>query len=86
MNEKCLAFASMDATLESARTATAFCLMHAALDRGHDVDVFAWEGAAGLASHPDAAHGRDAEQEVHPRPRVWVAPRQFDRAGARALN
>ena len=77
MDKKCLTFALMDAPFESARTATAFRLLHAALDRGHDVNVFAYEGAVGLAfarqtAHPNATHGRDAEQESHPLPRVWI--------------
>ena len=77
MDKKCLTFALMDAPFESARTATAFRLLHAALDRGHDVNVFAYEGAVGLAfarqtAHANATHGRDAEHEAHPLPRVWI--------------
>jgi tRNA 2-thiouridine synthesizing protein D len=87
---KCLTFALMDAPFESARTATAFRLLHAALDRGHDVNVFAYEGAVGLAfarqtAHPNAVHGRDAEQEAHPLSRVWIERLQAfaERRGAR---
>jgi tRNA 2-thiouridine synthesizing protein D len=90
MDKKCLTFALMDAPFESARTATAFRLLHAALDRGHDVNVFAYEGAVGLAfarqtAHPNATHGRDAEQESHPLPRVWIEQLQAfaERRGAR---
>ena len=55
----------------------AFRLLHAALERGHDVNVFAYEGAVALAfskqmAHANATHGRDVEQEAHPLPRVWV--------------
>lgn len=73
-----LTFAMMDAPFESARTATAFRLVQAALLAGHDVNVFAYEGAVGhsflrQAPHANAVHGHDAGQENHPLPRVWVA-------------
>jgi tRNA 2-thiouridine synthesizing protein D len=81
MDKKCFTFALMDAPFESACTSTAFRLLSAALDRGHDVNVFAYEGAAALSfarqmPHPNATHGRDAEQEAHPLPRVWIASLQ----------
>ena len=73
-----LTFAIMDAPFENARTATAIRLVQAALEDGHDVNVFAYEGAVGLAfarqaAHANAVHGRDAAAENHPLPRVWVA-------------
>jgi tRNA 2-thiouridine synthesizing protein D len=73
-----LTIALMDAPFESARTATAFRLVQAALSRGHDVNVFAYEGSVGLsfarqAPHANAVHGHDAGQENHPLPRVWIA-------------
>lgn len=73
-----LTFAIMDAPFESSRTVTAFRLIQAALDAGHDVNVFAYEGAVALAfarqaPHPNAVHGHDAVQENHPLPRVWIA-------------
>ena len=90
MDKKRLTFALMDAPFESARTATAFRLLHAALDRGHDVNVFAYEGAVGLAfarqaAHPNATHGHDAEQEAHPLPRIWIEGLQAfaEKRGAR---
>ena len=66
-----LTFVLMDAPFESARTTTAFRLLHAAVDRGYDVNVFAYEGAVALsfakqAQHPNAVHGRDVAQEDHP--------------------
>jgi tRNA 2-thiouridine synthesizing protein D len=75
---KTLTFALMDAPFESARTTTAFRLIHAALAHGHNVNVFAYEGAVALAfakqaPHPNAVHGRDAAQEAHPLPREWIA-------------
>ena len=89
-DKKALTFALMDAPFESSRTATAFRLLNAALDRGHDVNVFAYEGAVGLAfarqtAHPNATHGRDAEQEAHPLPRMWIEKLQAlaERRGAK---
>lgn len=72
-----LAFAIMDAPFENSRTVTAFRLIHAALLRGHDVNVFAYEGSVGLAfarqtAHPNPVHGRDAAEENHPLPRIWI--------------
>jgi tRNA 2-thiouridine synthesizing protein D len=74
---KSLTFAIMDAPFESARTVTAFRLVQAALESGHDVNVFAYEGAVSLAfarqsAHPNAVHGRDAAAENHPLPRMWI--------------
>ncbi len=73
-----LTFAIMDAPYENSRTITVFRLIQAALRGGHDVNVFAYEGAVALAfarqaAHPNAVHGRDAAQENHPLPRVWIA-------------
>ncbi|MDD9939688.1 MAG: DsrE family protein [Myxococcales bacterium] len=75
--KKTLTFAIMDAPFESARSTTAFRLMDAALRRGHDVRVFAYEGAVALtfdkqAAHPNAVHGRDAAEEDHPLPKDQV--------------
>jgi tRNA 2-thiouridine synthesizing protein D len=72
-----LTFAVMDAPFENSRTVTLFRLMQAALEAGHDVNVFAYEGAVALpfarqAPHPNAVHGRDAAAENHPLPRVWI--------------
>ena len=71
-----LAFALMDAPFESARTTTALRLLDAAR-RGCDLKVFAYEGAVLLPfarqqAHPNAVHGRSAEEENHPLPRtLW---------------
>lgn len=72
-----LTFAIMDAPFENSRTVTMFRLIAAALEAGHDVNVFAYEGAVALsfarqAPHANAVHGRDAAQENHPLPRVWI--------------
>jgi len=73
-----LTFVLMDAPFENARTTTALRLIQAALERGVGVNVFAYEGAVSLAftqqkAHPNAVHGRDAEQENHPLPKEWIA-------------
>ena len=72
-----LTFAIMDAPFENSRTVTLFRMIQAAIDAGHGVNVFAYEGAVGLAfahqaRHANAVHGRDAAAENHPLPRVWV--------------
>jgi len=78
MNEKKeLTFVIMDAPYESARTTTAFRLLDAAVRRGFDVNVFAYEGAVGLPSvrqapHANAVHGRDVVEEDHPNPKDAV--------------
>lgn len=73
-----LTFALMDAPFEASRTATVFRLIDSALDRGFNINVFAYEGAVYLPlamqeQHPNAAHGRNIEEEDHPLPREWVA-------------
>ncbi len=75
---KALTFAIMDAPYESARSTTALRLIDIAVRRGYDVNVFAYEGAVGLAfakqaPHPNAVHGRDLAQEDHPNPKDWIA-------------
>ena len=85
-----LTFLLMDAPFESSRTATALRLVDAALDRGININVFAYEGAvclplAGQAAHPNAVHGRDVEAEDHPLPREWVAA-LMAKAAARGLR
>jgi tRNA 2-thiouridine synthesizing protein D len=76
--KKTLTFGIMDAPYENARSTTALRLISHAVARGYNVNVFAYEGAVGLAfarqkPHANAVHGRDVEQENHPLPRVWVA-------------
>ena len=72
-----LTFALMDAPFENSRTVTMLRIVEAALEAGHDVNVFAYEGAVALpfarqAPHANAVHGRDAAAENHPLPRVWI--------------
>lgn len=73
-----LTFSLMDAPFEASRTATVLRLIDAALDRGCNINVFAYEGAVYLpfalqTPHANAVHGRDAEEEDHPLPREWIA-------------
>jgi tRNA 2-thiouridine synthesizing protein D len=80
-----LTFLLMDPPFESARTLTAFRLLQTALAEGHDVKVFAYEGAVSLSfarqtAHANAVHGHDAAQEAHPLPREWIASLQADAA------
>jgi tRNA 2-thiouridine synthesizing protein D len=87
MDKKTLTFVLMDAPYENSRTTTAFRLIDAALRKGHDVKVFAYEGAVALpfarqAQHPNAVHGRDAAQEDHPNPKEWIAALQQAAAAA----
>jgi tRNA 2-thiouridine synthesizing protein D len=75
--KKTLTFALMDPPFESARSTTALRLIDLALERGHDVNVFAYEGAVALSfarqeAHANAVHGRDLEEEDHPLPRDWI--------------
>ena len=75
---KTLTFALMDAPYESARSTTALRLIARAVERGYNVNVFAYEGAVSLAfarqaPHPNAVHGRDVAEEDHPNPKDWVA-------------
>jgi tRNA 2-thiouridine synthesizing protein D len=77
MAAKTLTFALMDAPYEQARSTTALRLIDAALKRGFDVNVFAYEGAVGLSfpkqtPHANAVHGHDVEEEDHPLPHKWV--------------
>ncbi|MCI0430405.1 MAG: DsrE family protein [Rhodospirillales bacterium] len=76
--KKTLTFALMDAPYESARSTTALRLIDIAARRGHNINVFAYEGAVALPfskqkAHPNAVHGRDEAAENHPLPRDWIA-------------
>ena len=76
--KKTLTFALMDPPYEGARSTTALRLIDVAVRRGHDVNVFAYEGAVAVAfarqqPHSNAVHGRTVEEEDHPNPKDWVA-------------
>jgi tRNA 2-thiouridine synthesizing protein D len=76
--QKTLTFSIMDGPFEQARIVTALRLMDLAIRAGHNINVFAYEGAVGLpfskqAKHANAVHERDLEEEDHPLPREWIA-------------
>lgn len=71
-------FVLMDAPFEASRTVTALRVIDAAVRRGCNVNVFAYEGAVSLPfrhqqPHANAVHGRDVAEEDHPLPREWIA-------------
>ncbi len=73
-----LTFALMEPPYEASCTTTAFRLIEAALRKGIDVNVFAYEGSVllGFANqkpHANAIKGTTVEQEGHPTPKDWVA-------------
>lgn len=88
--DKTLTFALMEPPFESARCATLFRLMAEALQRGFNVNVFAYEGAVLLPfarqqPHANAIHGRDAAEENHPLTKDWVNA-LFQEAHSRGLK
>lgn len=87
---KTLTFAFMDPPFENERTVTFFRLLDAALERGADVKVFAYEGAAALPfalqkQHGNSVHNRDAVHEAHPLTKDWIAALQ-QKAADRGLQ
>ena len=78
MAKKTLSFALMDPPYESENTTTAFRILGAAARRGHDLKIFAYEGAAALAfakqaPHPNPVHGKNLAEENHPTTKDQVA-------------
>jgi sulfur relay (sulfurtransferase) complex TusBCD TusD component (DsrE family) len=78
MAGKTITVAIMDAPYESANSTTALRIVQSALARGHNVNVFAYEGAVNLtmkaqAPHPNPVKGTSAEQEAHPTTKDWVS-------------
>jgi len=71
MNQKTFTVALMDAPYESDNLTTAFRILDALARRGHNINVFAYEGAAALAfarqvPHPNPVHGKNVAEENHP--------------------
>jgi tRNA 2-thiouridine synthesizing protein D len=78
MASKTLTFVLNDPPYESARSTTALRLIDQAVKSGHNVNVFAYEGAVSLAfakqtPHPNGVHGRDVAAEDHPTTKDWIA-------------
>ena len=75
---KRLTIAIMDPPYESATTTTSLRLIDGAIRQGHDVTVFAYEGAVNLTMkaqqpHANPVKGTSVEQEQHPTTKDWVA-------------
>lgn len=75
---KTLTIGIMDAPYESASSTTALRIINAALEKGHNVNVFAYEGAVNLTMkaqqpHANPVKGTSVEQEQHPTTEDWVA-------------
>ena len=73
-----LTLAIMDAPYEAAASTTAFRLIAAALRKGINVNVFAYEGAVSLtmkdqAPHANPVKGTTVEEEEHPTTKDLVA-------------
>jgi tRNA 2-thiouridine synthesizing protein D len=71
MNNKTFTVLMMDSSFEQMRTITAFRIIEEALERGYNVNVFAYEGAVNLAfakqkPHANSIHGHSLEEENHP--------------------
>ena len=78
MAEKTLTVAVMDAPYEAAASTTALRIVAAALRRGVNVNVFAYEGAVSLTMkdqtpHANPVKGTSAEEEQHPTTKDLVA-------------
>ena len=78
MAERSLTVAIMDAPYEAAASTTAFRIIAAALEKGIDVNVFAYEGAVSLsvkeqAPHANPVKGTSVEEEAHPTTKDLVA-------------
>lgn len=75
---KTLTIAIMDPPYETAASTTALRIVNAALMRGSNVTVFAYEGAVNLTMmaqqpHPNPVKGTSVEQEEHPTTKDWIA-------------
>src|SRR5215204_56030 len=77
MKERRLTLALMDPPYESANSTTALRIISAALERGIDVNVFAYEGAVCLplkdqTPHANPVKGTSVEEEDHPTTKAFV--------------
>ena len=78
MSRKTLTLALMDPPYESANSTTALRIISAALNKGINVNVFAYEGAVNLAFRDQAPHanpvkGTTVEEEDHPTTKNFVS-------------
>ena len=75
---KKLTLALMDPPYESANSTTALRIISAALEKGIDVNVFAYEGAVCLplkdqAPHANPVKGTSVEDEAHPTTKAFIS-------------
>jgi tRNA 2-thiouridine synthesizing protein D len=73
-----LTIALMDPPYESETSTTVLRIVDAAARKGHQVKVFAYEGAVSLsmkdqAAHPNPVKGTSVEEEDHPSTSRWIA-------------
>ena len=71
MSQMTFAVALMDPPYESENLTTAFRILSVMAQRGHNINLFAYEGASGLAfkrqaPHANPVHGKNAAEENHP--------------------
>jgi tRNA 2-thiouridine synthesizing protein D len=75
---KTITVSIMEPPYEAASSTTAMRIIDAALRRGVNVNVFAYEGAVSLTikeqkPHPNPVHGTSVEEEKHPTTKDLVA-------------
>ncbi|HEY8224383.1 MAG TPA: DsrE family protein [Pyrinomonadaceae bacterium] len=78
MKQRTLTLALMDPPYESANSTTALRIISAALEKGFDVNVFAYEGAVCLslkeqAPHANPVKGTSVEEEEHPTTKAFIS-------------
>ena len=78
MSERRLTLALMDPPYESANSTTALRIISAALEKGIDVNVFAYEGAVCLplkdqAPHANPVKGTTVDEEEHPTTKALIS-------------
>ena len=78
MNNRRLTLALMDPPYESPNSTTALRIISAALEKGIDVNVFAYEGAVCLplkdqAPHANPVKGTSVEDESHPTTKAFIS-------------
>ena len=78
MTERTLTLALMDPPYESANSTTALRIISAALKKGINVNVFAYEGAVCLpikdqAPHANPVKGTTVEEEEHPTTKSFIS-------------
>ena len=78
MKERTLTLALMDPPYESANSTTALRMISAALEKGINVNVFAYEGAVCLplkeqAPHANPVKGTTVEDEEHPTTKAFIS-------------